>query len=59
MMKSGNKQLEESILSNVSMLEENLTRQNDLIREELNNLSGRFEEYNDKFVQQIEEKLLN
>ncbi|TNV79508.1 hypothetical protein FGO68_gene8520 [Halteria grandinella] len=58
MSTSGNKQLEESILSNVSMIEENLTRQNDLIRDELSSLSGKFEEHNEKFLEQIEQKFL-
>ena len=48
---SGNKQVEESILSNMQMLEENLNRQNDLIRDELGNLAERFEQYNGKFIE--------
>jgi hypothetical protein len=38
------------------MLEENLTRQNDEIKEELSNLTARFDNLNN-FFEQIEDKL--
>jgi hypothetical protein len=53
---ASDKKLQNSILDNVTMLEENLTRQNDEIKEELSNLTARFDNLNN-FFEQIEDKL--